>query len=62
MEEVDLRWNSPINLVRKKDGKLRLTHNFRKINQTIEANNYLLPIISEEFKKLKEPRYFTKFE
>src|SRR5882762_5449147 len=53
---------SPFFFVKKKDGKLRPTQDYRKVNNTTIKNRYPLPLISELVDKLKGSKIFTKLD
>ncbi len=53
----DVTWLSPIVVVLKKNGKLRIYVNFRKLNKATKKNPYFLPFFDEilniiNFKKI----------
>ena len=48
--------------VGKKDGKLRPVQDYRNLNEWTVKNNYPLPLISDLLDKLREAKYFTKFD
>ena len=52
---------SPFFFVKKKDGKLRPCQDYRYLNNWTIKNAYPLPLISEIMDKLKDSKYFTKF-
>jgi hypothetical protein len=53
---------SPCFFIKKKDGKLRLIQDYRKLNGMTVKNRYPLPLISELVEKLRGARYFTKLD
>ena len=53
---------SPFFFVDKKDGKLRLTQDYRYLNEWTIKNAYPLPLISDVIDKLQGSRYFTKLD
>lgn len=53
---------SPVFFIKKKDGKLRLIQDYRKLNEITVKNRYPLPLISELVDKLRGAKYFTKFD
>jgi hypothetical protein len=55
-------WNSPINLVGKKDGSTRITFDYRKLNNITIKDAYPLPNIKEIFPRLAKATYFTKLD
>lgn len=53
---------SPVFFVKKKDGKLRLVQDYRKLNDITIKNWYPLPLASDIINRLKQSKYFTKFD
>jgi hypothetical protein len=53
-------WGSPILLVKKKDGTMRLCIDFRQLNKVTIKNKYPLPRIDDLFDQLKDARIFSK--
>ena len=53
---------SPVFFVKKKDGKLRLIQDYRKLNKITIKNRYPLPLASDIINKLKDAKVFTKFD
>ena len=53
---------SPFFFVNKKDGKLRPCQDYRYLNDWTIKNAYPLSLISEIMDKLKDAKYFTKFD
>lgn len=53
---------SPVFFMKKKDSKLHLVQDYRKINKITVKNRYPLPLASDIISKLKEARVFTKFD
>jgi len=52
-------WASPLRLLRKKDGTLRVTVDYQAINNVTEKVAYPLPLIDEIFHRLRNAKYFT---
>jgi hypothetical protein len=52
---------SPVFFIKKKDGKLRLIQDYQKLNEITIKNQYPLPLASDIINRLKQARYFTKF-
>ena len=48
--------------IKKKDRKLRLVQDYRKLNDITIKNRYPLPLIFELIDKLKNAKYFTKLD
>lgn len=55
-------YNSPIVLVKKKDGKMRFCVDYRKLNSKTEDEVSLLPPIYESLKELGSARIFTTLD
>ena len=53
---------SPVFFVKKKDGKLRLIQDYRKLNAITILNRYPLPLATDIINKLKRAKIFTKFD
>ena len=53
---------SPFFFVKKPDGKLRPTQDYRKLNEATIKNRYPLPLIGELIDKLKGAKHFTKLD
>src|ERR1700720_1656308 len=53
---------SPFFFVKKKDGKLRPTQDYRKLNEATIKNCYPLPLISELVDRLRGAKVFTKMD
>ncbi len=53
---------SPFFFVKKKDDMLRPVQDYRKLNEMMIKNRYLLPLISELINKLRGAKYFTKLD
>src|ERR687896_2318023 len=53
---------SPFFFVKKKDGKLHLVQDFRKLNKITVKNAYPLPLISDLLNQLWGAWYFTKLD
>ncbi|XP_050456461.1 uncharacterized protein K02A2.6-like [Cataglyphis hispanica] len=55
-------WNSPIVVVRKKDGKHRFCIDFQKVNEVTEKDAYPLPQVTATLDKLRRARYLTTLD
>ncbi|PIL32324.1 hypothetical protein GSI_05570 [Ganoderma sinense ZZ0214-1] len=53
---------SPVFFIKKKDGKLRLVQDYRKLNDVTVKNRYPLPLASDIINRLRQAKYFTKFD
>src|SRR5688572_19372253 len=55
-------WASPVILAKKKEGKFRFCGDFRKLNNVMTKDSYLLPVIDDLLRKLGKAKYFTSFD
>ncbi|XGW20173.1 hypothetical protein V3C99_003753, partial [Haemonchus contortus] len=55
-------WSSPIVLVRKKDGSLRLCVDYRKVNQVTHIDSHPLPTIDTILQNLKGKSWFSTLD
>ena len=55
-------WASPILMVKKKDGSMRMCVDYRGLNAVTIKNKYPLPRIDELFDQLQGAKYFTKID
>ena len=55
-------WASPIVLVRKKDGNVRMCVDFRKVNLAIKKDFYPLPRLDETLDALGRAKYFSSLD
>ena len=55
-------WNSPVVLVKKKDGSWRYCIDFRRVNAVTRQDRYLLPRIDDALDTLKDMVYLSKFD
>ena len=62
IERSNSSWASPVNLVKKEDGSIRITIDYRRLNQVTVKDSYPLPIISEILSTLSKAKYFSKFD
>jgi Reverse transcriptase (RNA-dependent DNA polymerase) len=53
---------SPFFFIKKKDGKLRLVQDYRKLNEMMIKNRYPLPLTHELIDRVKGSKYFTKLD
>src|ERR1700720_1736271 len=53
---------SPFFFVKKKDGKLRPTQDYHKLNEATIKNHYPLPLISELVDRLSGAKIFSKMD
>jgi hypothetical protein len=52
-------WASPLRLVGRKDGGVRITVNYKQLNNVTEKTVYPTPIINEIFNNLANAIYYT---
>ncbi len=55
-------WCSPVRLVKKKDGSMRITVNYKKLNDVTIKDCYPLPRIDEMLTTLSKARLFTTLD
>ncbi|XP_049374045.1 uncharacterized protein LOC125839117 [Solanum verrucosum] len=55
-------WGAPVLFVRKKDGSLRMSIDYRQLNKVTIKNNYPLPRIADLFDQLQAARCFSKID
>src|SRR5882757_4404250 len=53
---------SPVFFIKKKDGKLRLVQDYRRLNKITIKNRYPLPLAADIINRLSGANYFTKFD
>ena len=53
---------SPVFFIKKKDGKLRLVQDYRRLNKITIKNRYPLPLAADIINRLTGAKYFTKFD
>jgi hypothetical protein len=53
---------SPVFFIKKKDGRLRLVQDYRKLNDFTIKNRYPLPLASDIINRLRHAQLFTKFD
>jgi Reverse transcriptase (RNA-dependent DNA polymerase) len=53
---------SPFFFIKKKDGRLRLVQDYRKLNEIIIKNCYPLPLTHELIDRVKGSKFFTKLD
>ena len=55
-------WGSPVLLVKKKDGSLRMVVDYRGLNEVTIKNKYPLPMINDLFDQLQGAKVFSKID
>ena len=53
---------SPVFFIKKKDGKLQLVQDYRRLNKITIKNRYPLPLAADIINRLTKAQYFTKFD
>uniref|UniRef100_A0A131XKF8 RNA-directed DNA polymerase n=1 Tax=Hyalomma excavatum TaxID=257692 RepID=A0A131XKF8_9ACAR len=62
IEPSDSPYQSPIVVVKKKDGSMRLCIDFRQLNRVVVMDNEPIPRVDMMFAHLGKARYFSKFD
>jgi predicted ArsR family transcriptional regulator len=62
IEESESPWSSPVVLVRKKDGELRLGVDYRKLNDVTKKDCFPLPRIDDTLDTLAGAKWFSTLE
>ena len=60
IEPSTTEWSSPIVLVKKKDGTLRMCVDYRRLNSISQADAYPMPRIDNLINRLGKAKYITK--
>ena len=55
-------WSSPIVMVKKKDGSMRMCIDYRKLNAVSKRDSYPLPQISDTLDKLRDAKYLSSMD
>ena len=55
-------WGSPVLLVEKKDGSLRMVVDYRGLNEVTIKNKYPRPMINDLFDRLQGAKVFSKID
>lgn len=56
------QYSSPIVLVKKKSGKLRLCVDFRELNKLTARDNFPMPLIDDQIEQLRDKQYFSRLD
>ncbi|XP_072140178.1 uncharacterized protein [Dermacentor andersoni] len=62
IEPSDSPYHSPVVVVKKKDGSMRLCIDFRQLNKVVVMDNEPIPRVDMMFANLGKARYFSKFD
>jgi hypothetical protein len=62
IRESESPWCSPVHLVKKKDGSLRITVDYRKLNDVTTKDSYPIPRIDDMLNKLAKAKIFTTLD
>ena len=62
IRESSSEYSSPIVLVRKKNGEVRMGVDYRALNRIMARDNYPLPLIEDLLGNLREKRYFSSMD
>ena len=55
-------WGSPVLLVEKKDGSLRMVVGYRGLNEVTIKNKYPLPMINDLFDRLRSEEHTSELQ
>lgn len=55
-------WNSPVVMVKKKDGSLRFCFDGRRLNSVTRRDSYPLPFVSDILDRLRDARFLTSID
>ena len=62
IEKSNSPWSSPIHIVRKEGGAIRITQDFRKLNGVTVKDAYPIPNIENMFSRLAKAKIFKKLD
>jgi transposase InsO family protein len=55
-------WASPLHIVMKQDGTIRITVDYKRLNNVIEFDPYPMPNASQMYEELADSSWFSKFD
>lgn len=62
IRESSSQYSSPIVLVKRRSGKLRLCVDYRVLNKLTTKDNFPMPLIDDQIEKLKDKKFFTRLD
>jgi hypothetical protein len=62
IQESKSCWSSPIRIVLKPDGSVRITVDYSPINRVMKLDSYPMPLIKSFFAELSKDKYFAKID
>ena len=62
IEESVSPWNSPIFLIKKKNGEFRPVIDYRELNQMTEIERFPLPVMDDLFKSMNKAKIFSTID
>lgn len=62
IERSSSEWASPLVIVRKRSGELRICVDYRKLNEATQVTSYPLPNITDALDRLADATYFTTID
>ena len=62
IEKSSFQWASPLVIVRKSSGNLRICVDYHKLNMATQVSSYPLPNITESLDRLADAFYFTTID
>ena len=62
IEESVSPWNSPIFLIKKKNGEFRPVIDYRELNQVTEIERFPLPVMDDLFKSMNKAKIFSTID
>jgi hypothetical protein len=55
-------WTSPLRVVHKPDGEIRITVDYKPLNKLIKSDNFPLPNIEDIYNNLAKSKFFSKMD